>query len=1277
MKGWKIFTAMALAGVGSLWALRLQGADPEGMLFPYWEEVPPAVYYPYADRPALQQLLSARHPDFRRFLEENPGPWLVRWNEATQTPHRLLAAGLRLDLEAGSAPALAVESDEAAAAAARRLLGRHPGLFPVDPQEDLRFDGRRDLGRSQLWRFSQYHGALPVWSAGCDLVVSASGRVLSIKSDLIPRKLLSSLPADPLAAEAAIDPQEAVQAARDHAGGAGGLESYRPPRTRLVILPVPVTRGRDGTIASPPSPAAPGARVVPCLAWEVAAASMEDGTAWTYFIAALKNSSAHSETSSFSPPREAAILGRFNRVSFGDLKGSVKGWATPGLFPDTPWNPPVAAPLPHLQVVCDDHSIFTNADGSFALNIPEESAVLSTFLSGPYCRVENAGGEELFYSTRITTALPVTIALNETPEEQTTAQINAFVEVNRAHDFVKSLDPAFTELDRPVRTRVNLTERCNASFFPEGEGYLAFFRSNACVNTAYSTIIYHEYAHFVIWSAFSDKPIMPAYSEGMADGLVVLMTDQPVIGAAINGLRGDGSLNVRDLSQAAVRYPDDLFAGPHLSGQIIGGLLWELRNRLVARLGPEAGRSLLQQLYLKSLYFAPPLISPDLVIDFLILDDDDDDLFNGTPHQEDLLQSFAKFGLFLPDDLTIQHDPLSDTSQGGPYLVEAKVSSNFEFIQIGEVKLHYSLNGGGFYHAVPMQPTLRAGTFRGEIPNSPPATTVHYYLEARGEPFDRAVLPEGAPQEEAFVFAVGKLEAVHFDSFSTLESNWNHGLLLNADPPNEDDWQLGSIGKAVESPEDLIDGDLLDPPAAFSPPYHWGNDLALDNRSNKTYSDLAHNFLESPPLDCRGKHGLHLRFRRWLTAERHDNFLVSVNGRAVFLSSSDRDTFDRAWRLMDYDISGQADNRAEVRLRFEVHSNSFGTAGGWNIDDVSLIATGTPEIPRPALTSIEPSFDGLKGGAPFILKGANFTPTQGTRIFFGEAEATVFQVVNGAAITGTVPPGGRAGTTTIVLDNAAGSTTLPGSFAYFGPPEVESFVPPKGDVAGGMTVGIQGKYFTPGGTTRIWLDGKPLEPLTFVDAAVVLGRIPPGRDLGVMGGRIESAFGASSFKGLFIYTAKPLIDQIAPKSGSVEGGTLFFLIGANIPSEPGAASVLFGERYAEGITVISRSLLRGLVPRAAGRGPVDVHLQTPGGTARLARAYTYVRSGSPVFIRMDVNLDGQWDISDPIVILNSLFLGLGTIYCRDAADSNDDGSLDISDAIYAFWFLYSIGRPPP
>ena len=53
----------------------------------------------------------------------------------------------------------------------------------------------------------------------------------------------------------------------------------------------------------------------------------------------------------------------------------------------------------------------------------------------------------------------------------------------------------------------------------------------------------------------------------------------------------------------------------------------------------------------------------------------------------------------------------------------------------------------------------------------------------------------------------------------------------------------------------------------------------------------------------------------------------------------------------------------------------------------------------------------------------------------------------------------------------------------------------------------------------------------------------------------------------------------------------------------------------------------------------------------------------PRFRRGDSNDDGEVDVSDAITTLGVLFLGDGEITCRDAADANDNGEVDLSDAI--------------
>lgn len=64
------------------------------------------------------------------------------------------------------------------------------------------------------------------------------------------------------------------------------------------------------------------------------------------------------------------------------------------------------------------------------------------------------------------------------------------------------------------------------------------------------------------------------------------------------------------------------------------------------------------------------------------------------------------------------------------------------------------------------------------------------------------------------------------------------------------------------------------------------------------------------------------------------------------------------------------------------------------------------------------------------------------------------------------------------------------------------------------------------------------------------------------------------------------------------------------------------------------------------------------------------------FIRGNPNLDEVVNITDPIVILNYLFLGTSTVTCRDAADTNNDGKLNITDPIYLLGYLF-LGSPAP
>ena len=60
----------------------------------------------------------------------------------------------------------------------------------------------------------------------------------------------------------------------------------------------------------------------------------------------------------------------------------------------------------------------------------------------------------------------------------------------------------------------------------------------------------------------------------------------------------------------------------------------------------------------------------------------------------------------------------------------------------------------------------------------------------------------------------------------------------------------------------------------------------------------------------------------------------------------------------------------------------------------------------------------------------------------------------------------------------------------------------------------------------------------------------------------------------------------------------------------------------------------------------------------------------------DVNLDSRVDISDPIALLGSLFLGGESPKCPGASDFNQDGGIDVSDAVSLLTVLF-LSSPPP
>ncbi len=97
-------------------------------------------------------------------------------------------------------------------------------------------------------------------------------------------------------------------------------------------------------------------------------------------------------------------------------------------------------------------------------------------------------------------------------------------------------------------------------------------------------------------------------------------------------------------------------------------------------------------------------------------------------------------------------------------------------------------------------------------------------------------------------------------------------------------------------------------------------------------------------------------------------------------------------------------------------------------------------------------------------------------------------------------------------------------------------------------------------------------------------------------------------------------------------------------------------------------------------GPVTVRLTADDGHCENPASTEIsfvVEGGGGNWVRCDCSGDSLRDLSDPITLLQYLFLGGGEPRCLAACECSGDGGLDLSDAVYDLNFQFLGGTPPP
>ncbi len=242
----------------------------------------------------------------------------------------------------------------------------------------------------------------------------------------------------------------------------------------------------------------------------------------------------------------------------------------------------------------------TGANGAYTLEMAGTQTVdVHASLIGPSWEVldgrTETWGEPIdpIIVTNVTNpATGVNFAFNSSPTEFGTAAMNAHLSMARTWEYLG------LEIDVMPSALVVVhsdTDSCNAYFVPPGDdpddppypGVLKFFQStSSCPNSAYATVIAHEYGHLLAWYLLGIENLGTnaftwAFHEGFADTLGHLVFDSDVMGQDWSGC-GNHLREPLDFDPSYPVCPPGSQYNRYEAGMLLSALWLDIRSELGA-----------------------------------------------------------------------------------------------------------------------------------------------------------------------------------------------------------------------------------------------------------------------------------------------------------------------------------------------------------------------------------------------------------------------------------------------------------------------------------------------------------------------------------------------------------------------------------------------------------------------------------------------------------------------------------------------------------------------
>ncbi len=628
-----------------------------------------------------------------------------------------------------------------------------------------------------------------------------------------------------------------------------------------------------------------------------------------------------------------------------DVEGNVSALASNGPGADI-CEDEILTPMPYAEVsISGGATVFADANGDFVIpNAGSSEVTVNSPVKGQYFRITNfgaAGNQPTELSMQVTPPGPADFLHNEAnADEFFRAEVNAYVEANAVRDTVLAFNPAYPTVAGQLNyeLRVSQSSAQSGGFCPGNAQYLGdalrFCRSGgSSPNTAWSSVVHHEYGHHLVAMAGSGQG---AYGEGTGDVMSVLVLDDARLGLGFFGNCNSSLRNAVNNCQYTSSGCSSCGSAIHTCGTVMSGCVWETRNELLIT-NPDTYLSIIRNLAINAILLHGPStsITPAITVHYLTLDDDDDTIDNGTPHYFEIAAGFAEHSMDAPELALLAfvypdgQPEFSDPNNGAEIVVEIQAVSGA--LDPDETpQLNVSVDGGPFT-ATPLS-SGGGNLFSGFLPPADCFATISWYISAQDIGGFVVTSPAGAPANtfEALV-GTGSSTTV------TLDFEDDPGFAITGDATD------GQWGRGIP-----VDCNRGDPPTDFDGSGQcWLTDNGTQPDCN-TDVDGGSTTLITTPFDMSDPNvSYSVSYARWYS----NTFGASPNADVFVIDVSNDDggtwtnletvgptgpEVDGGWFHVTHNVNAVVDPTVEMRLRFTASDLGAGSVIEAGIDALSI-----------------------------------------------------------------------------------------------------------------------------------------------------------------------------------------------------------------------------------------------------------------------------------------------------------------------------------------------------